>query len=291
MSIFISYSRKDQAYVNKLKESLDEYGLPVWLDEHIDYGTRWRSVIEENLRKHPVFIVVMSSHSRHSEWVENEVSLALKLKKQIFPLLLEGEEFMELQNLQYTDVKGGKLPPSKFFDQIRSKLPDLKVEPKKVEVSNSLFQKLAEYLKNGQWREADKETIRLMLQIGRKKEKGYLDTDDCRNFPREELRYIDRLWLKYSNNRFGLSVQKEIYLREGGKVEDLHNWFAYTKMSDRIGWRKGWLSREWLEYDDFTFNTNAQKGHLPAFLWGLLARGDGYTDARTDCCSFLFSRL
>jgi aryl-phospho-beta-D-glucosidase BglC (GH1 family) len=38
MSIFISYSRQDQAYVNKLVQALTKQGLPVWLDDRIDYG-------------------------------------------------------------------------------------------------------------------------------------------------------------------------------------------------------------------------------------------------------------
>ncbi len=37
-------------------------------------------------------------------------------------------------------------------------------------------------------------------------------------------------------------------------------------MSDVIGWRQ---EGEWLEYDRYTFNTNALKGHLPSLvgLW------------------------
>ena len=91
----------------------------------------------------------------------------------------------------------------------------------------------------------------------------------------EELRDIDRLWLKYSKNHFGLSVQKEIYLREGGKL-DYDDWDAYQKMSEVIGWRRG----KWLKYDSYTFNTNAQKGHLPslyACIW-LGGAGLGWRD-------------
>jgi len=36
MSIFISYSRKDQAYVNKLVKALEKHALPWWLDNKID---------------------------------------------------------------------------------------------------------------------------------------------------------------------------------------------------------------------------------------------------------------
>lgn len=99
----------------------------------------------------------------------------------------------------------------------------------------NVYTKLKKLLETGKWKEADEETTRLMLEIGDKEDKGYLNSDDCRNFPREELRDIDRLWLKYSNNRFGFSVQKEIYLRECGKL-NYYDWDAYQKMSD-INWK------------------------------------------------------
>ena len=140
------------------------------------------------------------------------------------------------------------------------------------QVDNLLFQKLEEYLKNGQWKEADEETNRLMLQLGDKDEKGYLNTDDCRNFPREELRTIDRLWLDNSEGKFGFSVQKRIYLEEGGKLDD-YDYDSYQRMSDRIGWYK---NKEWLSYSELIFdNTTAPQGHLPVLLVWKVEEGSG----------------
>jgi len=122
MSIFISYSRKDQAYVNKLVQAIEREGLPVWLDDRIDYGDTWPRVIEENLTKSQVFLLVMSPRSRNSHWVNCELALALESKKLIFPLLLEGSRWLEVGIIQTVDVQGGKLPPDNFFDTVRSKL-------------------------------------------------------------------------------------------------------------------------------------------------------------------------
>ena len=41
-------------------------------------------------------------------------------------------------------------------------------------VNNSLFQQLETFLKNGQWREADEETTRLMIKIAEREAEGYL---------------------------------------------------------------------------------------------------------------------
>jgi tetratricopeptide (TPR) repeat protein len=122
MSIFISYSRKDQDYVNKLVEALRKQELPWWLDNKIDYGDKWTREIEENLKKCQVFLLVMSPSSEESDWVQRELTFAQHLKKPIFPLLLDGEIWFQVINIQIIDVKGGKLPPDIFFNKVRSKL-------------------------------------------------------------------------------------------------------------------------------------------------------------------------
>jgi hypothetical protein len=122
MSIFISYSRKDQDYVNKLVEALAKQELPWWVDNKIDYGDQWTREIKENIKKCQVFLLVMSPNSEESDWVQRELTFAQHLKKPIFPLLLDGEIWFQVINIQIIDVKGGKLPPDIFFNKVRSKL-------------------------------------------------------------------------------------------------------------------------------------------------------------------------
>jgi hypothetical protein len=66
----------------------------------------------------------------------------------------------------------------------------------------SLFTQLETYLKNGQWREADEETARLMLLIAKREDEGWLDEESINNFPCEELRTIDKLWVDNSLTRW-----------------------------------------------------------------------------------------
>ena len=141
MSIFISYSRQDQAYVNKLVEALREQDLPWWLDNKIDYGDKWTKEIEENLKKCQIFLLVMSRNSLASEWVQRELTFAQQLKKPIFPLLLDGERWFEVINIQTTDVLGGELPPASFFNKIRSKLNNETSELTAEEWFNSAYEK------------------------------------------------------------------------------------------------------------------------------------------------------
>ena len=132
-----------------------------------------------------------------------------------------------------------------------------------------------------------------MLKCGNREKEGWLDIDDCRNFPQEELRIIDQLWLKYSQNRFGFSVQKQIWVDNGGKVDGSYDWGTYCKLGDKVGWRKG---GKWLNYPELTFNTNALPGHLPGLGlvlgWRVMSlMMDRRVSERIIGNSFLFCKL
>ncbi len=124
------------------------------------------------------------------------------------------------------------------------------------------YSQLANYLLSGEWRQADEETFDLMLQISKKENKGYLKTDDIDNFPCDDLRRIDFLWVYASKGHFGFSVQKNIYQSMGGKSK--YNEKIWKDFSDRVGWR---VKESWIYLDDVTYDTTAPVGHLPGKLW------------------------
>ncbi|MEA5522766.1 GUN4 domain-containing protein [Limnoraphis robusta] len=136
--------------------------------------------------------------------------------------------------------------------------------------------KLAYYLQTGQWQEADRETFNVMQGF-----MGGFSTEGLKNFPCADLRVIDRLWVKYSNGKFGFSVQKQIWIDVGGKLdygEDLDAARrAFIKLSDQVEWRK---DGEFIRgYKDLVWDsTLAPQAHLPSFgigvgKWGGMVRG------------------
>lgn len=142
------------------------------------------------------------------------------------------------------------------------------------------YRQLDRLLASGKWKEADEETEKKMLEAAGRKEDRWLRVEDIDRFPCEDLRTIDQLWVKYSNGRFGFSVQKRIYESLGGTREyDKKIWEAFGA---RVGWR---VNKKWLYYKDIKFNTKAQEGHLPTaggvsaggvsgWVWVVLSRRD-----------------
>ena len=122
MSVFISYSRKDTAYAHKLQKVLQDKGFEAWIiGDGIDYGSQWPKVVQSQLDACDVFIVVMTPNAYESTWVQRELIYAESKKKQIIPLLLEGEPWLSLRNIHFVDVRGGKLPSENFY-RLLSKL-------------------------------------------------------------------------------------------------------------------------------------------------------------------------
>lgn len=112
--------------------------------------------------------------------------------------------------------------------------------------------KLRDLLAAQKWEEADQETIQVMLAVAnREKERGLYvrHIDNIDNFPCEYLRYIDQLWVKYSQGRFGFSVQKEIYLSVGGKLRSYED-EAFSRFYRTVKW-------------DYINYNSQERGHLP----------------------------
>jgi hypothetical protein len=138
------------------------------------------------------------------------------------------------------------------------------------------YTKLRDLLKAEKWKEADKETLRVMLAVAKPENDGWLNVESIDNFPCADLRTIDQLWVKYSDGRFGFSVQKRIYQGLGGTRQ--YNEDIWKKFGDKVGWRKG---GDWLYYKDITFDKKVPEGHLPiihdvvaGWLWWLEAEDD-----------------
>ena len=115
------------------------------------------------------------------------------------------------------------------------------------------------------WFEADKETIRVILAITAR-EIEELTPEDIQNFPCKDLMVIDRLWMKYSEDRFGFTPQMKSYLEQGGNFDTTveQNQQLIEAWGEKMGWRK---DNRWLPCNELDFSLNAPLGCHPSRWW------------------------
>ncbi|WP_017295453.1 serine/threonine-protein kinase [Geminocystis herdmanii] len=136
------------------------------------------------------------------------------------------------------------------------------------------YQKLETQLKNGNWQEADLETNKIMLSLVGRENEANFTTTSINNFPCEDLKTINELWLKHSQQKFGFTTQKDIYLSTGNNIGE-YKAEKYSQFIQQIGWNNY----------DLSFTEDVPKGHLPAPLI------NGYDDVWHDDVGLLFTRL
>jgi serine protease Do len=134
------------------------------------------------------------------------------------------------------------------------------------------YSKLEKLLADRQWQDADEETHqKISVMLGRIKNGFIQQQEDIENLVCPDLRSMDILWRKYSDGRFGFSVQKRIYqsIRSTRYSDDQDLWFDEELLLtyyEAIGWKQKGEKGEWLDYSQLTFNINAPYGHLPGLV-------------------------
>ena len=110
---------------------------------------------------------------------------------------------------------------------------------------------LVGFLERGEWKNADKETGRIIAaSVGSDGEDGLSDRELASADPRL-FSDLDELWTAYSYGRFGFSRQAAAWARAEGDV----GLFATF-----VGWRR---RNAYVNYHALNFDLSAPHGHLP----------------------------
>lgn len=128
--VFISYSRKDLEFIERLVADLQAAGLTVWYDlSGLEAGKRWGSEIQIAIRNSQFFLVVLSPNSLASKWVEREFLYAETHHIKVIPLqYMPCEQPMWLLDLQLIDMQVGSY--ERNFERL---LKGLGVQPRVAE--------------------------------------------------------------------------------------------------------------------------------------------------------------
>lgn len=140
----------------------------------------------------------------------------------------------------------------------------------------------------GNWYQADVETQKVLLESTQRNANGWMGADDVDGLLYEDLQAIDRLWLEFSHQRFGFSVQKE-------RWHNLNCQSAFwtpvyeQKFGDALGWRNNgfWIRPE----QKIDYSLMAPEGCFPRLyifaLWGWWS----YTHGKIGKLRFQFDRI
>lgn len=112
VSIFISYSRTDSKFVDRLEAGLKARGCDPWVDRSkLEGGDEWLKVIQQEIDRRRLCLVVISPEAIASKYVSLEYHHAYRREKKIIPVYFKSipdEEWpMVLENLQMVDFQKG----------------------------------------------------------------------------------------------------------------------------------------------------------------------------------------
>ena len=128
MRVFLSYSRSDRAFVDRLADDLGVAGIEVWCDvDALRGGEEWRTKIVDAIEQSDVFLLFVSPASMRSDNVRRELTVAEEEDKQVVPVLLENTSIpadfrYSLAGVQYTDTTA--MDYDEAFAAVRDALTD-----------------------------------------------------------------------------------------------------------------------------------------------------------------------
>ncbi|MDJ0569055.1 MAG: GUN4 N-terminal ARM-like repeat domain-containing protein [Pleurocapsa sp. MO_192.B19] len=119
---------------------------------------------------------------------------------------------------------------------------------------NINYQPLQELLVQQDFQGADVLTLEKLCELAGTAavERKWIYFTEVESFPIIDFQTLDKLWLMYSEGKFGFSVQRRMWLSVGKD---------FSKLWTKIGWKSG---NVWTRYPkEFTWNLTAPNGHLP----------------------------
>lgn len=87
--VFVSYSRRNKTFAERIARDLSDAGLDVWIDfRQIHAGELWKEEIFRGIRRSEIVLVLLSPDAVESQWVQLEVQTARELNKLIIPVMV-----------------------------------------------------------------------------------------------------------------------------------------------------------------------------------------------------------
>ena len=104
--VFISYSSIDAEYVDRLADFLSGQGIQYWrAPQMIPAGSNYAREIPDAIKNCEVFLIVFSKNSQSSIWVEKEIDSAVRYRRNILPVCIDGEPLNDMFRFYLNNVQ------------------------------------------------------------------------------------------------------------------------------------------------------------------------------------------
>ncbi len=119
--IFVSHSKFDNRIADKLSKYFERAGLDYFLDfKSLRPGDKWNSRIDNSLRDSNAVWILVSENALKSDNVKHEISVAVAMRKNVIPILLDVEpEEMDFRLSEYQAIIKNRYTPKTFRNLIR----------------------------------------------------------------------------------------------------------------------------------------------------------------------------
>ena len=133
-TIFLSYSRKNEATVGDLIRDLELLGHEVWRDRKLVGGQSWWEGILQQVHDCDLFVFALTPESLETQACRSEYEYARALEKHVLPVLLSDGVSLnllpyDLTLIQYVDYRKRDMNAGLGFARSLNELPPLKPLP------------------------------------------------------------------------------------------------------------------------------------------------------------------
>lgn len=88
LRVFLSHSHKDNGWCDGFVAELKNADIDVWYDrEGLSVGAKWVQTLEKELQERDIYLMVVTPDAWASQWVRDELNLALGQRKHILGVL------------------------------------------------------------------------------------------------------------------------------------------------------------------------------------------------------------
>jgi len=126
MSVFVSYSQKDEKWAREFIHRLSEEGMDVWdAEAELTLGDNWNLEVGKALERANAMIVLLSPASTRSENLRREIEYALGSKKfqdRVIPVIVKPTDQIPWILKRFKPIKGSS--PSRVSELVARRLKE-----------------------------------------------------------------------------------------------------------------------------------------------------------------------